>query len=122
MNNSGDFVNENYILGDKIDTKLEDEMIYDPVTLKRLKALYKAKEKMIELEDFDEAKKIKDSIDRLKSVSQQLIQLEERKTIAIKNDDFDAAKMLKYEVLGDLKTMVDVLIRMEDAKGIEKWK
>ena len=122
MNNSGDFVNENYILGDKIDAKLEDEMIYDPVTLKRLKALYKAKEKMIELEDFDEAKKIKDSIDRLKSVSQQLIQLEERKTIAIKNDDFDAAKMLKYEVLGDLKTMVDVLIRMEDAKGIEKWK
>ena len=98
MNNSGDFVNENYILGDKIDAKLEDEMIYDPVTLKRLKALYKAKEKMIELEDFDEAKKIKDSIDRLKSVSQQLIQLEERKTIAIKNDDFDAAKMLKYEI------------------------
>ncbi len=98
INNSGDFVNENYLLADKIDAKLEDEMIYDPITLKRLKALYKAKEKMIELEDFDEAKKIKDAIDRLKSVSQQLIQLEERKTIAVRNDDFDAAKMLKYEI------------------------
>ena len=97
-NNSGDFVNENYLLADKIDTKLEDEMIYDPVTLKRLKALYKEKERNIEMEDFDQAKKIKDAIDRLKAVSQQLIQLEERKTIAIRNDDFDAAKMLKYEI------------------------
>jgi centrosomal protein CEP104 len=79
-------------------TKLEEEMNYDPATLKRLKALYKAKEKAIELEDFDEAKKIKDAIVRLKGVSQQLIQYEERKRIAIKNDDFDAAKMLKYEI------------------------
>jgi len=78
--------------------KLEDEMNFDPATLKRLKILYKAKEKAVELEDFDEAKKIKEAIDRLKSVSSQLIQLEERKRIAIKNDDFDAAKMLKYEI------------------------
>lgn len=78
--------------------KLEDEMNFDPATLKRLKILYKAKEKAVELEDFDEAKKIKEAIDRLKSVSSQLIQLEERKRIAVKNDDFDAAKMLKYEI------------------------
>lgn len=34
----------------------------------------------------------------MKSVSQSLIQLEERKKIAIKNDDFDAAKLIKYEI------------------------
>ena len=78
--------------------KLEDEMIYDPATLKRLKDLYKAKYKAVELEDFDEAKRIKVAIDSLKSVSQSLIQLEERKKIAIKNDDFDAAKLIKYEI------------------------
>ena len=78
--------------------KLEDEMIYDPATLKRLKDLLRAKKKAVELEDFDEAKKIKYAIDNLKSVSQSLIQLEERKKIAIKNDDFDSAKLIKYEI------------------------
>ena len=78
--------------------KLEDEMMYDPATLKRLKDLNRAKKKAVELEDFDEAKRIKVAIDSLKSVSQSLIQLEERKKIAIKNDDFDAAKLIKYEI------------------------
>ena len=78
--------------------KLEDEMIYDPATLKRLKDLLRAKKRAVELEDFDEAKKIKYAIDNLKSVSQSLIQLEERKKIAIKNDDFDSAKLIKYEI------------------------
>ena len=82
---------------EKLD-KLEDEMMYDPSTLKRLKELYKAKKKAIEFEDFDEAKRIKVAIDSLKSVSQSLIQLEERKRIAIKNDDFDAAKLIKHEI------------------------
>jgi centrosomal protein CEP104 len=45
---------------------LEDELIYDPVTLKRLKDLNKAKNRAIELEDFEEAKKIKNAIDSLK--------------------------------------------------------
>jgi centrosomal protein CEP104 len=96
---SGDYVNKNISPNDmKFADKLEDQMIYDPITLKRLKMLYKAKEKAVELEDFDEAKKIKEAVERLKSVSQQLIQLEERKQIAIKNDDFDSAKILKYEI------------------------
>ena len=77
---------------------LEDELVYDPVTLKRLKDLNKAKERAVELEDFEEAKKIKNAIDSLKSVSKQLILLEERKNIAIKNDDFDAAQLIKYEI------------------------
>ena len=45
-------------------------MIYDPATLKRLKDLYRAKKKAVEVEDFDEAKRLKIAIDSLKSVSQ----------------------------------------------------
>ena len=59
----------------------------------------------MELEDFDEAKRIKVSIDSLKSFSQSLNQIEERKKIAIKNDDFDAAKLIKYEI-ENLRTAV----------------
>ena len=98
----GEFPNINNINNKNINIenldKLEDEMMYDPATLKRLKELYRAKKKAVELEDFDEAKRIKVAIDSLKSVSQSLIQLEERKKIAIKNDDFDAAKLIKYEI------------------------
>ena len=78
-------------------------MINDPSTLKRLKDLYKAKQKAVEFEDFDEAKRIKVAIDSLKSVSQSLIKLEERKKIAIKNDDFDSAKLIKCEIDNDYK-------------------
>ena len=77
---------------------LEDEMIYDPVTLKRLKELYVAKDKAIEMEDLDEANNITRAICSLKAVSQSLVQLEERKKVAIRNEDYDSAKVLKYEI------------------------
>lgn len=50
------------------------------------------------MDDFDEAKRIKDTIDRLKTVSTQISQLEERKTMAIRNEDYDAAKIIKLEI------------------------
>ena len=43
-------------------------------------------------------KKFGDPIDSLKNVSQQLMKLEEKKKIAIKNDDFDQAKLIKNEI------------------------
>ena len=49
-------------------------------------------------EDFDEAKKLKVSIDRLKSISSHLGQLEEKKRQAIMNEDYDAAKLIKIEI------------------------
>lgn len=50
------------------------------------------------MDDFDEAKRIKDTIDRLKTVSSQISQLEERKILAIKSEDYDAAKIIKMEI------------------------
>jgi centrosomal protein CEP104 len=86
------------IFKDKDPDNLEDQMLYDPITYKRLKALMKAKQRAIDLEDYNEAQKIKEAMDRLKAVSSQLIQLEERKQIAVKNDDFEAARIIKYEI------------------------
>jgi len=78
--------------------RIEDDFQYDPTTADRLKLLEKAKQKAVELEDFDEAKKMKDAMDRLKAVGQQLLQLEQRKNIAIQNEQYDTAKILKNEI------------------------
>ena len=70
---------------------------FDSKTIDRLKALEAQKEKAIRNEDYDEAKKLKDCISRLKEVSRQLAKLEENKLIAISNEDYDTAKLLKAE-------------------------
>ena len=49
-------------------------------------------------EDFDEAKRLKETIERLKTVSGNISQLEERKRLAIQNEDYDSAKMIKIEI------------------------
>lgn len=48
---------------------LEEEMSIDKNTMETMKALYAAKERAVSMEDFDEAKRLKDTIERLKSVS-----------------------------------------------------
>ena len=55
----------------------------DRNTMETLKALYSAKERAIQYEDFDEAKRIKDTIDRLKSISTHISALEDKKRQAI---------------------------------------
>ena len=55
------------------------------------------KDKAIKMEDYDEAKRLKQAIERLRSMGTHLEQLEERKKIAIDNEDFDAAKIIKTE-------------------------
>jgi centrosomal protein CEP104 len=77
---------------------LEEELSIDKNTMETLKALYSAKERAVQMDDFDEAKRIKDTIERLKTVSTQISQLEERKMIAIKSEDYDAAKIIKFEI------------------------
>lgn len=66
--------------------------------METMKALFAAKERAISMEDFDEAKRIKETIERLKSVSTHISQLEERKRLAISSEDFDTAKAIKLEI------------------------
>ena len=51
---------------------LDEELNIDKSTLETLKGLYAAKERAVMNEDFDEAKKLKVSIDRLKAISGHL--------------------------------------------------
>ena len=76
----------------------EEELNYDPDTVKRLKAMEAARERAVEEEDFDEAKRLKAATEKLKSIGIHLSQLIERKNIAAKSDDFDSAKIIKVEI------------------------
>jgi len=46
---------------------LEEELTIDKSTMETMKALYAAKERAVQNEDFDEAKRIKETIERLKT-------------------------------------------------------
>ena len=70
----------------------------DKATLERLRQLELAKSKAVEMEEFDEAKRLKEAIERLRSVGSHLAQLEERKRIAIQSEDYDSAKIIKAEI------------------------
>ena len=49
-------------------------------------------------EDYDEAKRLRDGINRLKAVGAKVAQLEHRKRSAIEAEDYDAAKVIKMEI------------------------
>ena len=84
--------------GDVKFDKMEYMTQFDQFTLDRLKDLEQGKERAIKAEDFEEAKRLKEAIERLKHIGAQLQHLEERKTTAIQNEDFDAAKVIKEEI------------------------
>ena len=70
----------------------------DPEIGNKIRILDQAKEKAVAMENFDEAKKIKDGIEKLRSIGIHLTQLEERKRMASVNEDYDAAKIIKIEM------------------------
>lgn len=82
----------------KYEGNFEQDLEFDTATSERLRALQAAKQKAIENEDFEEAKHLKDAIERLKSVGVNLLQLEERKRMAVQNEDFESAKIIKMEI------------------------
>merc|ERR1719158_1241384 len=75
-----------------------DNVNFDPQTSERMRALVAAKKRAVEFEDYDEAKRCKEMIQRLRSVGHALAQLEEKKRLAVSNEDYDTAKALKGEV------------------------
>ena len=78
--------------------RLEYETQFDAVTVQKMKELEDAKTRAVEREDFDEAKKIKVAMERLRHLGSQLQHLEESKARAIKNEDYDSAKIIKMEI------------------------
>lgn len=98
INCMGEISKSKAAITDKDSATFEEVMQLDEVTLERVKALKLAKDKAIKMEDYDEAKRLKEAIERLRSMGTHLAQLEERKRIAIENEDFDAAKIIKVEI------------------------
>mmetsp|Transcript_10008 Transcript_10008/g.21825 ORF Transcript_10008/g.21825 Transcript_10008/m.21825 type:complete len:907 (+) Transcript_10008:13-2733(+) len=75
-----------------------DEQKYDPKTLERIRSLTVAKQRAVEAEDYEEAKRLKEALARLRQRGLLLRDLEERKRLAVQNEDYDAAKALKVEI------------------------
>ena len=70
----------------------------DPVTAMKIREIYALKEAAVAREDYDEAKRLKDGINRLKAVGAKVAQLEAKKSSAIEAEDYDAAKLIKVEI------------------------
>ena len=64
----------------------------DPETALQIRKLQQEKDLAVRDENFDLAKQLKDTIERLKAVGQELAKLEEQKRLAVHNEDFDVAK------------------------------
>eukprot|EP00929_Paragymnodinium_shiwhaense_P070119 TRINITY_DN35491_c0_g1_i1.p1 TRINITY_DN35491_c0_g1~~TRINITY_DN35491_c0_g1_i1.p1 ORF type:complete len:827 (+),score=189.47 TRINITY_DN35491_c0_g1_i1:131-2611(+) len=75
-----------------------EDSVFDQRTRERLKELSEAKQKAVEAEDYGEAKRCKDMLERVKETAKLLKELEEKKRAAVRNEDYDTAKNLKDEI------------------------
>jgi len=82
----------------KPDPSAIDEELFDMDTLDKIKLLEQAKAKAAAEENFDEALALKATLERIRSVGVHLQELNERKTLAIQSEDYDAAKIIKMEI------------------------
>jgi centrosomal protein CEP104 len=74
----------------------EDDI--DDIALEKLKILKNQQEEALKIEDYDEAKRIKKVIDRVKLMGRKIFELEYNKKIYVNNEDFDNAKIMKLEL------------------------
>ncbi|KAG8468904.1 hypothetical protein KFE25_007422 [Diacronema lutheri] len=70
----------------------------DAVTQRQLASLEEAKARAIAREDYDEAKRLKESIHELQAAGEQICALEMQKRAAVQREDYDEAKQLKEQV------------------------
>lgn len=70
----------------------------DPVTAARIREIAQLKDAAVGREEYDEAKRLKQSIEHLKVIGQKIAALEARKRSAVDKEDYDAAKLLKADI------------------------
>jgi len=63
------------------------------VTAVKIREIHQLKEEAVAREDYDEAARLRDGINRLKAVGAKVAQLEARKRAAVESEDYDAAKV-----------------------------
>eukprot|EP00899_Mesostigma_viride_P016474 jgi/Mesvir1/24828/Mv22068-RA.1 len=77
---------------------LASKLSVDAITAEKIQEVHRQKEAAVAREDYDEAKRLKVVIDRLKEVGAKVATLEARKQQAVENEDYDTAKVLKLEI------------------------
>jgi centrosomal protein CEP104 len=70
----------------------------DDVSQEKIKIFRGQQEEAIKNEDYDEAKRLKISIDKLKHIGRKIFELESQKKVYVNNEDFDNAKIMKFEI------------------------
>ncbi|RLN45178.1 hypothetical protein BBJ29_006187 [Phytophthora kernoviae] len=73
-------------------------MRFDAKTAAKIKEIRVAKDQAVANEDYDQAKRLKQMEEQLKSVGLQLSRLETQKREAVANEDYDLAKKIKQEI------------------------
>ena len=72
--------------------------VLDPHILERIEELEAMKREALGVEDFDQCKQLKQVIDKLKIIGNQVVNMEREKDLAISNEDYDIAKQLKFQI------------------------
>ena len=74
----------------------DDQM--DELAVEKIRILKQSMDEASKIEDYDEAKRIKVNIDKVRMIGKKIFELDFQKKIAINNEEFDKAKILKMEV------------------------
>jgi centrosomal protein CEP104 len=77
---------------------IASDMGVDLITAQRISELQGQKLSAIQREDYDDAKRLKAAVDRLKAQGIRIAALEGRKQSAVNVEDYDLAKQLKIEI------------------------
>jgi len=85
------------ILQEQLNYEIKDHEI-DEITQEKIKILKNLLEESIKTEDFDEAKKLKINIDKIKLFGKKLLDLENQKKQLLSVEDYDSAKIIKMEI------------------------
>jgi centrosomal protein CEP104 len=102
-----------------VEFKIED---MDEKIQEKIKVLKQLQEEAVKIEDFDEAKKIKQNIENCIHTGRKLISLDTEKKLAVVNEDFDTASRLKLEMEAIKLKIKTVEEEKAEAKLLEEEK
>ena len=70
----------------------------DPFVMHIIREAHKHKHKAVVREDYEEARRLRDGIERLKMIGVRVAELEGKKQKAVENEDYESAHVLKLDI------------------------
>ena len=86
------------LLGRRVVNPLDVDTEVDAVTAEKIREVSMRKERAVNAEDYDEAKRLRDVINKLREFGVKVKVLQEEKLRAVDAEDYDEAKRLKIEI------------------------